>query len=205
MRTVSHLEMPPSVAGNEGDNIDITKAESSGMVYYSGYPMNSDCYEPYKEIYVIDVRDPAKPQIVNALPRPLPPANAPFQDYCQRRGSFGPKRTGYFAQQPGTPSPRYLPYAFYNAGMQMFDVADPLKPTIAAYFVPPMVDPKMNLDYGDPVHGVYIEWDRKLVWVMSNHGNYAVSSPLLGKPTLGAPAIAGAPADAQKNSGNGAP
>lgn len=188
MRTVSHLDMPPSVAGNEGDNIDVSQVEQTGMIYYSGYPMNSDCYEPYKDIYVIDVRDPSKPRIVNTLPRPLPPRSAPFRDYCQRRGSFGPKRTGYYAQHPGAPSGRYLPYAFYNAGLQLFDVQDPLEPKIAAYFVPKMVDPKFNLDYGNPVHGVYVEWDRKLIWVMSNHGNYAISTPLLGSPVLTMPA-----------------
>jgi hypothetical protein len=187
MRTVGHLDMPQSTAGNEGDNIDITKVETTGMVYFSGYPMNDDCYEPYKEIYQIDVRDPANPRIVNTLPRPKPPKDAAFTDFCQRRGSFGPKRTGYFAQQPGTPSSRYLPYAFYNAGMQMFDVSDPAHPRIAAYFVPKMADPEINLAYKDPVHGVYIEWDRNIIWVMSNHGMYAVSSPLLGKPVLQLP------------------
>lgn len=187
MRTVSHLPMPPSVAGNEGDNVDITQVESTGLVYYSGYPMNNDCYEPYKEIYVIDVRDPKAPRIINTLPRPLPSRAAPFTDFCQRRGSFGPKRTGYYAQHPGTPAAGLLPYAFYNAGMQLFDVRNPANPQIVAYFTPKIVDPKMNLDYGNAVHGVYVEWDRRLIWVMSNHGNYAVSSPLLGAPILTMP------------------
>lgn len=67
--------------------------------------------------------------------------------------------------------------------MQLFDVSDPSKPTIAAYFVPKMVDPKINLEFGDPVHGIFVEWDRRLIWVFSNHGIYAVSSPLLGPVT----------------------
>jgi hypothetical protein len=187
MKTVGRLDMPPAYAGTEGDNIDITKVEATGIVYYSGYPLNEDCYEPYKEIYAIDVKDPANPKILTTLPRPRPPKQASFTDYCQRRGSFGPKRTGYFIQQPGVPSPRYLPYAFYSAGMQMFDVRDPARPVIAAYFVPKMVDAKINLAYGNPVHGVYIEWDRHLIWVMSNHGIYVISSPLLGKPVLDLP------------------
>ena len=63
-------------------------------------------------------------------------------------------------------------------------MSDPAKPTIAGYFVPKTVDPKINLSYGDQTHGVFIEWDRKLVWVFTNHGAYAVSSPLLGVPKL---------------------
>ena len=188
MQTIGHIDMPPAYAGTEGDNIDITKVEATGIVYYSGYPLNEDCYEPYKDVYAIDVRDAAHPRIISTLPRPHPPKQAPFTDYCQRRGSFGPKRTGYYIQQPGTPSEKYLPYAFYAGGMQMFDVSDPQRPVIAAYFVPKMVDPKINLAYGNPVHGVYIEWDRHIIWVMSNHGIYAVSSPLLGEPVLSLPA-----------------
>lgn len=183
MKPVGKLDIPVSQAGTEGDNIDVTKVEKSGIVYYSGYPLNDDCYEPYKEVYAIDVKDAAAPKIVGTLPRPTPPKGAGFTDYCQRRGSFGPKRTGYF-HQPGTPSDKYLIYAFYNAGAQIFDVSDPAKPTIAGYFVPKTVDPKMNLSYGDQTHGVFIEWDRKLVWVFTNHGAYAVSTPLLGAPKL---------------------
>ena len=181
MRRVGKLDMPVSQAGTEGDNIDITKVEKSGIVYYSGYPLNDDCYEPYKEIYSIDVKDPANPKILNTLPRPVPPKGAPITDYCQRRGSFGPKRSGYW-HQPGTPSDKYLIYAFYNAGAQIYDVSNPLEPRIAGYFVPKTVDPKINLSFGDQTHGVFIEWDRKLIWVFTNHGAYAVSTPLLGAP-----------------------
>jgi len=189
MRTVGHLEMPVSVAGNEGDNIDVSKVEDTGMIYFSGYPMNQDCYEPYKDIYQIDVRDPANPKIAGVLPRPQPPKEAGFTDYCQRRGSFGPKRAGYL-NQPGTPSDRYIPYAFYNAGMQIFDVANPQKPAIAAYFVPKMAletSDLKTLDYDNPTHGIFVEWDRKLIWLFTNHGLYAVSSSLLGAPVFTLP------------------
>jgi len=181
MKRIGKLDMPVSQAGTEGDNIDISKVEKSGVVYYSGYPLNDDCYEPYKEIYSIDVKDPANPKILNTLPRPVPPKGAPITDYCQRRGSFGPKRSGYW-HQPGTPSDKYLVYAFYNAGAQIYDVSNPLEPKIAGYFVPKTVDPKINLSFGDQTHGVFIEWDRKLIWVFTNHGAYAVSTPLLGTP-----------------------
>lgn len=72
MKAVSHIDMPMSVSGTGGDNIDVTKVETTGMVYYSGYA----------------------------------------------------------AIQPGTPSQTVMPYAFYNAGVQVFDLKDPNKPTI---------------------------------------------------------------------------
>jgi len=195
MKTVSHLEMPMSFTGTEGDNIDVSKVETTGMVYFSGYPLTEDCHEPYKEIYAIDVKDPLHPRIATVMPRPTPPEDAPFTDYCQRRGSFGPKRSGYAAVQPGTPSQQYMPYSFYNAGMQMFDLKDPMNPTIAAYFAPKMSGEvtgddgsKYMSDQSDPVHGIFVEWDRNLIWVFSGHGMYLLSSPLLGEPlTSGLP------------------
>lgn len=195
LRQVAHIDMPVSVTGTEGDNIDVSKVESTGMVYYSGYPMSEDCYEPFKDIYAIDVKDPTRPKIAYTLPRPAAPEGAPFTDFCQRRGSFGPKRSGYASVNPGTPSQRYMPYSYYNAGMQMFDVSNPDKPVIAGYFVPKMIGEIPVKDgqtqsiraLPNPVHSIFVEWDRKLVWVFSNHGIYVTSSELLGKPVFGMP------------------
>ncbi|MGH6637846.1 MAG: hypothetical protein ACREXN_14655 [Polaromonas sp.] len=39
----------------------------------------------------------------------------------------------------------------------------------------------------NPVHSIFVEWDRNLVWVFSNHGMYVLSSELLGKPVMGMP------------------
>ncbi|MCT6925726.1 hypothetical protein [Metasolibacillus sp.] len=195
MKAVSHIDMPMSVSGTEGDNIDVTKVETTGMVYFSGYPLGEDCHEPYKDIYAIDVKDPYNPKIVTTLERPTPPESAPFTDYCQRRGSFGPKRSGYATINPGEPSQRFMPYAFYNAGVQVFDLADPENPTIEAYFVPKMSGDIPNedgettrpSDHSNPVHGIFVEWDRNLIWAFSNHGMYVLSSPLLGEPIIGLP------------------
>ncbi|WTW93579.1 hypothetical protein OG216_09425 [Streptomycetaceae bacterium NBC_01309] len=198
MKQVGHLDLPPSVAGTEGDNIDVSQYEKTGMIYLSGYPLTEDCYEPYKPIWQIDARDPAKPRVVGQLPRPTPPKSSGITDYCQRRGSFGPKRSGYYTN-PGRPDDGTLVYGFYNAGAQIFDVDNPSRPEIDAYFVPKAYGTKTK-DWptetgefpdwakGNQTHGVYVEWDRNIVWVLTNHGIYAVSSrDTLGRPNLGRP------------------
>ncbi|MGV9410601.1 hypothetical protein ACWDOP_11860 [Nocardia sp. NPDC003693] len=189
LREVGHLDIPMSVSGTEADNIDVSQFERTGMVYLSGYPLSEDCYEPYKDIFQIDATDPANPRIVDRLPRPTPPENAPVTDYCQRGGSFGPKRSGYYTS-PGDPKDGLLIYDFYNAGAQFFDVSDPANPTIAGYFAPPTFGPEtQDWARSNPTHGVYVEYDRKIVWLLTNDGIYALSSPaLLGTPNLGAPA-----------------
>ncbi|MFJ2739823.1 hypothetical protein ACIO3O_09150 [Streptomyces sp. NPDC087440] len=188
MKTVGHLDLPPSVAGTEGDNVDVSQYEKTGMVYVSGYPLTEDCYEPYKEIFQVDAKDPANPRIVGRLPRPTPPKSASFTDFCQRRGSFGPKRTGYYTN-PGKHDAGVLSYGFYNAGVQFFDVTKPQKPEIEAYFVPKAYGKDTpEYAYGNQTHGVYVEWDRNIAWALTNHGIYALSAPkVLGKPNLGRP------------------
>src|SRR5690606_17413790 len=147
-----------------------------------------NCFEPYKEIYSIDVRDPAHPKIAATFPRPVPPEGAAFTDFCQRRGSFGPKRSGG-NNQPGRYRQGIVPYAFYTAGVQLFDVQDPAHPKIAGYFVPrfPTRDELPEYTFGNSTFAVYTEYDRNIIWAFSVNGVYALSSPLLGKPQFSPP------------------
>jgi len=189
MKVVGHLNFAPSVAGTEGDFVDVSQVEKTGIVYFSGYPLNEDCFEPYKDVHMIDVSNPQKPVALGVLPRPTPPVEAKFTDYCQRRGSFGPKRTGYYTQ-PGRSREGVLPFNFYNAGLQVFDISDASNPKISAYFVPPFNEPRV-VEYarGNLSHGVYVEYDRNLFWLFTNHGFYVLSSPVLGKPSFEAPKV----------------
>ena len=195
MKIVGHVPLEPNVAGVEGDFVDVSQVESTGIVYMSGYPLNEDCWEPYKDVFMIDVSAPAEPEIVGTLPRPVPPADAAFTDFCQRRGSFGPKRTGAY-HQPGVSRDGIVPFNFYNAGLQVFDVSDPDAPEIAAYFVP-RFDEDRVVEYamGNLSHSIYVEYDRNLVWLFTNHGMYVLSSPVLGEPVLGPPAAPWPPRD----------
>ncbi len=187
-RTLGHLSVPPSYAGTEFDNVDVSQYDRTGFVFSNGYPMNEGCYEPFKNIYSIDVRDPAKPKVAATFPRPAPPEGAGFTDFCQRRGSFGPKRSGGLGQPEGGRQGLAI-YAFYNAGIQIFDVKDPAKPSIAGYFVPrfPTKDELPEYTFGNSTFAVFTEYDRNIIWAFSVNGVYALSSPLLGQPRLKAP------------------
>lgn len=181
----SHVPLPRSFAGIEGDVVDTSRVAETGLVLVNGGPMNEDGYEPYKEVYVIDVSDPRVPKMVSELPRPLPPESAPYADFVLRRGKFGPKRYGSPAH-PGTARSDLTFYSYGNAGVQMFNIEDPNDPKRIGYFVPPMKD-----DLGEPrayvvpTESIFVEWDRKLVWAFTTTGMYLLSSPELGEPVLG--------------------
>ncbi len=185
IKVAGSVDLPLSVGGVEGDSVDASRAASRGLVLVNGYPMNEDGYEPYKDVYIIDVKDPAKPTIVGTLPRPVPPKDAPYSDFVLRRGKFGPKRSSYY-WHPGEADPNVVVFPFNTAGIQIFDIADPAKASIKAYFVPRMTDEEKGTKYSkNPLECMVVEWDRKLVWGFANSGIYLLSSPALGKPNFG--------------------
>lgn len=196
IKIVGHVNQVPKFAGTEFDNVDLSQYERTGYIFSNGYPMNDECYEPYKDILVVDARDPAKLKIAAKFPRPVPPADAAFTDFCQRRGSFGPKRSGYLTQ-PGRFRDGVVAYAFYNGGVQIFDVKDPTKPSIVGYFVPrfPTEAETGGQSQGNLTYGIFAEYDRNILWTFTNHGFYALSSPLIGKPSFKAPAKPWPPRD----------
>ena len=185
-KVLGQLRVPPSYAGTEFDNVDVSQYDRTGYVFSNGYPMNENCYEPYKDIYAIDVRDPANPKIGAKFPRPTPPPEAPFTDFCQRRGSFGPKRSGGLGQ-PDYGRQGLAIYAFYTAGVQIFDVKDPADPKVAGYYVPRFANEEELPGYaiGNSTFAVFTEYDRNIIWAFTTNGVYALSSPLLGKPVCG--------------------
>ncbi|HRX88276.1 MAG TPA: hypothetical protein P5528_02420, partial [Steroidobacteraceae bacterium] len=46
----------------------------------------------------------------------------------------------------------------------------------------------MESAYGNLAYGVYVEYDRNVVWLFTNHGIYALATPVLGEPASGVPA-----------------
>lgn len=167
-QVAGHLELPDSYAGIEGDVVDTSRVVDRGVVLVNGGPMNEDGYEPYKDIYVVDVADPAAPRIISTFPRPQPPPEAPYRDFVFRRGKFGPKRFGMNCH-PGTADPNLTLYSFGNAGVQMFDITDLRAPAVAGYFVPGMTDALDNpRSYLVPTESIFVEWDRRLVWAFCN-------------------------------------
>lgn len=187
-KTLGHISVSPSFAGTEFDNVDVSQYDRTGFVFSNGYPMNENCYEPNKDIFSIDARDPANLRVAAKFPRPTPPPGAEFTDFCQRRGSFGPKRSGGLGQ-PEYGRQGIVPYAFYNAGIQIFDVSDPAQPTIAGYFVPRFANKTEVPEYtfGNSTFAVFTEYDRNIIWAFSVNGVYALSTPLLGEPKFTAP------------------
>jgi hypothetical protein len=148
-------------------------------------PHLPDCREPYKPQHLIDVSDPRTPRFVGEYPRPVPPPEAPYADFCLARGRFCTHNIQCWVA-PGTSRPEITVTSWFNAGVRVHDISDPTRPKELAYFIPPRGGEQK--DYGTWYRGdsetVFVEWDRNLIWLGTHAGSYCLSCPALGKPVL---------------------
>lgn len=156
-----------------------------GLVIGVPETVQPDCREPFKFPQVIDVRDPRNPRIIGLFPRPVPPKEAPYSDFCLARGRFGSHNIQAWLA-PGTSRPEIVALACFNAGLRVYDISDPTQPREVAWFIPPRVSEIDNYQewFRDGAETVFVEWDRNLIWLGAHAGTFCLSTPALGKPVL---------------------
>lgn len=170
--------------------VDIARL-NRGFVITNPEAIAPHCAETMTPTSIVDVRDPSNPTLIANLPIPTPPEDAPYPSFCERYGRFGPHNPPHL-KAPGTPDPNFTCYAYFNAGLQCFDITDPRRPFINGYFVPrqgpegahAIANPPSNGHWIRTVDNVFIEWDRKLIWAAADSGLYLLSSEALGEPVL---------------------
>jgi hypothetical protein len=167
--------------------VDVARLDR-GFVIGNPEPLNPDCNNalgrPIQSSWIIDVNDPANPTGIAQLPMPRPPVTAPYDTFCNKRGRFGTHNPPHM-KAPGTAAPNFTCYTYFNAGLQCYDLSRPEVPRITAYFIPPQGG---SLDefasFVRDTDNVFVEWDRRLIWAMTNTGIYLLSTPELGEPVL---------------------
>jgi hypothetical protein len=88
-----------------------------------------NCADQVKYAWVFDVREPSNPVSIATLPTPSE------VDYCAKGGHFGPHNL--HENRPGSFVSEQLVFATYqNAGVRVFDLADPFAPREVGVFVP---------------------------------------------------------------------
>ena len=94
--------------------------------------------EPYNFAGIVDISDETAPRLISLLPPPVPAPGAPYPNFNKRGGRFGPHN-----QHHGHPE---LPHLFhsdqlvyltwFNAGLRVYDIADPFLPREVGWFLP---------------------------------------------------------------------
>ncbi len=87
---------------------------------------------------LLDVSDPTKPKMISILPTPVPPPDAPYKDFCEKGGRFGPHNTNILQHSPDVEKQGDLIYlTYFNAGLRIYDISDPRLPKETGWFIPP--------------------------------------------------------------------
>ena len=87
---------------------------------------------------MIDNSDNAHPKLISIFPTPVPPKDAPYKDFCDKGGRFGPHNVSQEIHNPAIqPQGNLMTVAWFNAGVRIFDISDPRLPKEVGYFMPP--------------------------------------------------------------------
>ena len=93
--------------------------------------------DPLNYAFVIDITDESAPRIMSALPMPMPSAGLPYRNYYEKGGRFGPHNQHHHQGHPDLFCPHDLLFmTWFNAGLRVFDLADPYAPVEVGSFVP---------------------------------------------------------------------
>jgi len=136
-RLVSHLEF-----GHDVSRATHTACPLPGrdLVLVAEERIADGCVGVSPNVRLVDVADPGRPRVTATFP-------VPEGNFCERGGRFGPHNI--HEGRPGTlidGSTVYLTY--FNAGLRIFDVSKPERPTEIAWYVPdaPTGQPAIQLN-----------------------------------------------------------
>jgi hypothetical protein len=95
-------------------------------------------------VATVDISDESDPMVMAVFPPPRPPHSYSARSFAEKGGRFGPHNQH---QQQGldclAPNDPFVYLAYFNAGLQIYDVSDPRDPFIDAYYIPD--DPKQRI------------------------------------------------------------
>lgn len=108
-----------------------------GLVYVSGEAMRPNCNEALPLNALVDNSQPKTPRLVAIMPLPAPPPGAKYHNFCEIPGRFGPHNISSETHNPLiAPIRDELYVAYFNAGLQIYNISDARQPRISGYFLP---------------------------------------------------------------------
>jgi hypothetical protein len=158
------------------------------LVIVNSEAIVENCDEPLGYGGIVDIKDEKNPRLISLFPLPRPPEDAPYRNFCEKGGRFGPHNQHQWQYQDILMHDENLCYlTYFNAGLRVIDISDERLPREVAYYIPPdpvhrrgllpksrlvaqsedvVVDRRGNIFVSDKNHGVYVlRLDRKAAGV----------------------------------------
>lgn len=118
----------------------------TNVVWNSSEAIDEGLEEEWTYAFALDKEDPESDHVLGVLPTPTPPDDSPYSNYYEKGGRFGPHNTHHYQYHEDYYNPSdsdILVYTWFNAGLRLFDVADPRAPEEVGYYVP--ADPEQRI------------------------------------------------------------
>ncbi len=114
------------------------------LALVNGETNGEGCDEPLNPAALVDITDKTKPILISMLPTPIPPADAPYRDFCHKWGRVGWHNSNdLFGNALVEHSHNLIYMTWFNAGLRVLDISDPRLPVEVAYYMPP--NPRQKL------------------------------------------------------------
>src|SRR5215467_2526359 len=108
------------------------------LLYVNSEAIAERCNEALNFAGLVDNRNPARPRLMSLFPLPVPPKGAPYKNFCEKGGRFGPHNVNQEIHLPDVEKPGNLIYlTYFNAGLRVYNIKDPLLPVETGWFIPP--------------------------------------------------------------------
>ena len=93
--------------------------------------------DPLNYVFVIDIKDETVPRILSSFPLPRPSPGLPYLTYYKKGGRFGPHNQHHDQGHPDlAPIDTTVYLTYFNAGLRIFEISDPMQPEEVGYYVP---------------------------------------------------------------------
>lgn len=108
------------------------------LVSVNSEAIREDCDEPLGFAGLVDVGNERAPRLRSLFPLPAAPPGAPFRNFCERGGRFGPHNQHQPQHQAVLLDRDDLVFlTYFNAGLRVVDISDARQPREVGWFVPP--------------------------------------------------------------------
>lgn len=123
--------------GDFGSVLGCHSAIPYGDVLIANSEMVTEDGENLPYTVAVDIKDPTAPRILSFFPAPVPEPQTGYRNYYEKGTRFSAHNQHQWQEQDcllHDDSRVYLSY--FNAGLRVYDISDPLSPHEIAYYVP---------------------------------------------------------------------
>jgi hypothetical protein len=161
-KLIGRLHLTPPFASVGAQSVHtVLPLWDRNLLYVSSEARKESCKDDGMNFAgMIDNASPAHPRLMSIFPTPVPPSNAPYRDFCDKGGRFGPHNTSQEIHNPAVQKPgKLIDVAWFNAGLRIFDISNARMPREVGYFMPPE---RPDLAAQSGAHASKINWSEEI-------------------------------------------